>query len=210
MPGLLLLLWLVHASVAVGWEDSASPRFVRGDMPLVPVLAVSGGEVFLEVLVTADGRVAAVDVLRTTPPFTEALVDAVRRWQFTRAAAPQTGSSRVFVAGIFAPPVVQGPTLGQPPHDLGAPHEDVASPAFWTRAAYPANATGAGAVLIETLIGDATTPIDARVLVSAPGFDEAALHAAKSWSFRPARREGQVVATHVYIVFGFRPPITGF
>jgi TonB family protein len=176
-------------------------------MPRVPVLAVSGGEVFLEVLVTADGRVAAVDVLRTTPPFTEALVDAVRRWQFTRAVAPQTGSSRVFVAGIFAPPVLQGPTLGEPPHDFGAPHEDVPSPIFWTRAAYPPNATGAGAVLIETIIGDSAHPIDTRVVLSAPGFDEAALDTARSWSFRPARRDGQVVATHAYIVFGFRPPV---
>jgi TonB family protein len=208
--GLLLALCLVPALHAGEREDFASPRFVRGDLPLVPVLAVSGGEVFLEVLVTEDGRVDAVDVLRTTPPFTEALVDAVRRWQFTRAAAPQTGSLRVFVAGIFAPPALEGPTLGEPPKDLRAPHEDVAFPVFWTRAGYPPHAMGAGAVLIETTFGDSPIPIDTRVVVSAPGFDEAALDAARSWAFRPARRDGQVVATHAYIVFGFRPPVRGF
>ena len=210
MRGLLLALCLVPALHAGQREDLASPRFVRGDLPLVPVLAVSGGEVFLEVLVTADGRVDAVDVLRTTPPFTEALVDAVRRWQFTRAAAPQTGSLRVFVAGIFAPPALEGPTLGEPPKDLRAPHEDVAFPVFWTRAGYPPHAMGAGAVLIEGTIGDSPILIDTRVVVSAPGFDEAALDAARSWAFRPARRDGQVVATRAYIVFGFRPPVRGF
>ena len=208
--GLLLALCLVPALHAGEREDFASPRFVRGDLPLVPVLAVSGGEVFLEVLVTEDGRVDAVDVLRTTPPFTEALADAVRRWQFTRAAAPQTGSLRVFVAGIFAPPALEGPTLGEPPKDLRAPHEDVAFPVFWTRAGYPPHAMGAGAVLIETTFGDSPIPIDTRVVVSAPGFDEAALDAARSWAFRPARRDGQVIATHAYIVFGFRPPVRGF
>ena len=66
MRGLLLALCLVPALHAGEREDFASPRFVRGDLPLVPVLAVSGGEVFLEVLVTADGHVERVDVLRTT------------------------------------------------------------------------------------------------------------------------------------------------
>jgi TonB family protein len=204
------VLCLAQALVAGKQEDFASPRFVRGEVPLVPVLAVSGGEVFLEVLVTVDGRVEAVDVLRTTPPFTEALVDAVRRWQFTRATGPQTGSSRVSVVGIFAPPALGGPTLGEPPKDLRAPHEDVAFPVLWIPAAYPPHAVGAGAVLIETIIGDSTIPIDSRVVVSAPGFDQAALDAARSWSFRPARRDGQVVATPAYIVFGFRSPVTRF
>jgi hypothetical protein len=95
----------------------ASVIYAGGELPAAPVLAMSGGEVFLEVAVTASGGVASIRTLRTTPGFTEPTIDAVRGWHFTPATDAQVAES-VFVAAMFSPPALNGPTLGRPPADV--------------------------------------------------------------------------------------------
>jgi hypothetical protein len=114
-----------------------------GALPAIPVMAVAGGEVFLEVAVNAEGRVSAVKPFRDTPPFTDTLTAAVKSWSFepaTDAAIPPAGqsidertrrpaASKVLVVGLFRPPALFAATLGEPPKDVGAPAEDVPAPA---------------------------------------------------------------------------------
>ena len=76
-------------------------------------------------------------------------------------------------------------------------------------ALYPPNALGDGTVLVEVTIDATSALTDARVKVSSPPFDAAALSAARSWSFRPARRHGNAVTTRAYLLFGFREPVIG-
>jgi TonB family protein len=66
-----------------------------------------------------------------------------------------------------------------------------------------------GTVLVDVTLDGAGMLADARVRVSSPAFDAAALSAARSWSFRAARRNGTGSPTHAYLVFGFRPPVVG-
>ena len=109
--------------------DPFSPaRYRAGALPAMPVQAVGGGQVFLELTVSDAGTVDVVRPLRTTPPFTEALVDVVRRWQFVPAeetvdgtSPPQRVPSQVLVAtsaGAVVVEVRSGPATlsGIPAH----------------------------------------------------------------------------------------------
>ena len=50
--------------------------------------------------------------------------------------------------------------------------------------------------------------VEAASIVGAPsGFDDAALTAARSWTFRAPRFEGKDVAGVAYLIFGFRMPV---
>jgi TonB family protein len=214
-----MLVAALDPAAGVATSPGFTPaRYVGGSLPAPPALTVSGGEVFLEVLVAEDGRVDSVRTLRTTPPFTDAVITAVRGWRFIPAAepvAPSTGQTEgatrsvagpVFVAAMFVPPALNGPTLGQPPQDVASPSGETPTPMVATPATYPPNAAGDGVVLVEVTI-DASGSTDAHVIVSSPAFDEAASAAARSWSFSGARRDGNGVPAHAYLLFSFRSPV---
>jgi TonB family protein len=201
---------MLHAPLAAGADASGvAPRYVSGEVPAAPVQVVAGGEVFLEVIVANDGHVDSIRTLRTTPPFTDAVIAAVRGWQFTAGNAGRSGASPVLVAAMFTPPTLDGPTLGQPPHDVATPTDGTPLVSSATPARYPPRAVGTGTVLVEVTIDGAGTPADARVVVSSPGFDAAAVAAAKSWSFADAPGNGNAATTRAYLLFGFQQPVIG-
>ena len=186
-----------------------SARYKGGSMPVVPPLTVSGGEVWLEALVAADGGVTSVEVLRTTPPLTDAMVAAIHGWHFEPAATGSTAvASHVLVAGLLTPPALNGPTLGAPPQSVGSASDDTPRPTVTTPPTYPLRALGNGIVLVEVTVRDAGPPADAHIVLASPPFDGAALAAARSWKFEPARRNGRVVTTRAYLLFVFRQPVT--
>ncbi len=63
-------------------------------------------------------------------------------------------------------------------------------------------------VLVEVRVDAGGGVADAKVIRSAPPFDEPARDAARRWTFRPTRVHGASVARLAYIVFAFRQPIT--
>jgi len=182
--------------------------YVSGELPAAPPLAVSGGEVFLEVAVAASGAVASVRTLRTTPGFTEPTIDAVRGWRFAPATGAQVAEP-VLVAAMFSPPALNGPTLGQPAADVLAASDEIPYPTYAAPAAYPPRAMGDGAVLVDVTVDADGTVTDTEIKSSSPAFDIAAMAAAHAWSFRPARRNGQPVTAHACILFVFRQPVVG-
>jgi TonB family protein len=220
LMGIAAMVVLAGSAIVAAQAGFVAAWYVSGELPAAPAMAVSGGEVFLEVLVAPDGHVDSIRTLRTTPPFTDVVIAAVRGWWFepaTDAAAPSAAptaslinpvAAPVFVAAIFAPPDLNGPTLGQPPKDVLSASDDAPMPAAAIPAAYPPLAVGGGAVLVEVMINGTGVVTGARVKASSPAFDAAALAAARAWSFRPARRHGNAVTTHAYLMFVFRQPIT--
>lgn len=213
-----------------GADDPAAPRvqvtpaaLQRGGVPIIPVMAVSGGEVALEVDVTRDGAVSAVKPLRATPPFTDAVAQAVRGWTFSPAedaVRPAPGqpidektrrpmASKVLVLALYRPPAVYEGTLGEPPKNVGTPSEGVAIPTSpATMPGYPPNALFNGVVLIELGVTAEGGVRGAKVLRSAPPFDQLALEATTSLGFRPPRVHGRSAAANVYVAVAFRQPIT--
>jgi len=182
--------------------------YVSGELPAAPPLAVSGGEVFLEVAVAASGGVASVRTLRTTPGFTEPTIDAVRGWRFAPATGAQVAEP-VLVAAMFSPPALNGPTLGQPAADMLAASDEIPYPTYVAPAAYPPRAMGDGAVLVDVTVDADGTVTDTKIKSSSPAFDIAAMAAANAWSFRPAMRNGQPATAHASILFVFRQPVVG-
>lgn len=218
------LVFTFVAATLNAQETWTPPRLEAGGSPGAPVMAVSGGEVFLEVAVSETGTVSHVDVLRTTPPFTDVVLDAVRSWIFipaerTEERTPgtppstitelvtETVPSRVFVAAIFRPPSLYTPTLGVPPTDVAAPTEEVAAPITSVTPSFPPQALHGGTVLTEVTVGVDGSVTNAEVVQSAAGFDEVAVSAARQWSFRPALVNGRFEETYAYVAFTFRPPL---
>lgn len=218
------------SDVAGAADDPASARvFVAparlqgGAMPDLPLLAVAGGEVLLEVDVTREGGVGDIHAFRVTPPFTEALVAAVKGWRFQPAedaATPPPGGtiddttrrkvdSKVLVVGLFRPPSIYQGTLGEPPANAGAPSDGVAVPrGALTMPGYPPQALFNGVVLLELAAKADGAVGAAKVVRGAAPFDALALEAVRGLSFRPPRVHGRNAPTNVYVAVGFRQPIT--
>ena len=230
LSGNLGALLLLGASVAAQRAAAPAPGpyepavLVAGQPPALPAISVSGaGEVALEVAVDASGVPTSLDVLTATPPFTQLVVEAVRRWRFDAASEPdptadppaQPGSpqprrplpSRVLVLAVVNAPVTLGPTLNEPPTRVKAASAEVP----WPRAPLDAPPNSPVTAVSETVLVearvDSTGRISrARIVQSAPPYDAPALDLVRTWTFRPARRGNTTVPSVVYVVFGFPLP----
>ena len=216
---LLLLSWAASAQTQ-GSERVEPARWRQGGVPEVAALAVSGGQVFLEVVVSPAGRVRLVTPLRTTQGFTDGIVAAVKAWTFqaaTRITDPPEGlrvpkiepiESRVLVAAIIRPPVLVGPTIGAVPADVAKASSETVYPISVKTPGFPPQAIAAGTVLVDATVDGNGRVIDATVLRSSPPFDGPALDATRGWSFSPASIGGTPVTTHAYLIYVFAQPIT--
>lgn len=225
----LALAWLA-ASQLSGQATRPVPRapyepavLVAGQPPSLPAVGVSGaGEVALELSLDAGGSVTTVDVLRSTPPFTALMTEAVRAWRFEPAneedrdapvPAPPAAQprrklpSKVLVVAVINPPVTLGPTFNEPPITVKAASPEIPWPAVLSAPANSPVTAISATVLLEARIAASGRIERARVLRSSPPYDAASLETLRSWSFRPARRGSAAAPSSVYVVFGFPLPI---
>ncbi|MDE3153762.1 MAG: TonB family protein [Acidobacteriota bacterium] len=94
-------------------------------------------------------------------------------------------------AGATAPPVVN-----EPARRAGGPLPPQSSQAVgWEQA-------------MADLAVDASGGVSqVRMIESTPGFDDRFLGALKQWTFKPATRQGKPVASDVFVVAIYRPPV---
>lgn len=195
-------------------SDFRPARLQSGSVPPQAPESVGGGQVLLEVKVSASGAVSSVATLRDTPPFTSRVLETVQGWSYQpaeeadEAAQWNSVESRVLVAAVFRAPVLQGPAPGTPPRDVGPPSEQIPFPTNIVEPPYPPRALSDQVVLVEVEIGEDGNVAGSRVVRSAAGFDSVALEAARKWSFRPARPGGNPRRAFAYLLFGFRQPVT--
>jgi TonB family protein len=199
-------------------------RYRGGAAPQIPVMAVAGADVAVEATVSREGRVSSVARIRHSSPFTESVTAALNTWRFEPAIDAQAASSagegepqitktpvesRVLVIGLFRPPALFAGTIGTPPADVGRASDQVPFPiAPPMLPAMPPQVLADGVVLVELAIGPDGAITRATVVQSAPGFDQAALDAARAIRFRGARVRGQASPALAYVVAAFRQPIT--
>jgi TonB family protein len=197
---------LASAAPALAQADIEPARFIDGSIPPMPALAVSGGDVVLSVAVSSTGAVGAIDVLRTTPPFTDIVVQAVRTWRFSPALDPKRKpmDTRVLVDAVIRAPALYGPTLGTAPKDISTADTRVPFPAQTSTPVYPINARNTGTVLVETRVDAAGHVVGVTAVRSSPPFDTPALDAARAWTFRPAQGADAPPSTYAYLLFVFR------
>lgn len=193
-------------------------RFAGGAPPGLSPQAVGGGQAIVELTVGPEGTIDKVRTVRSTPPFTQMLLDTLVGWRFTPATETPIGKggtpeptrdvpSKVIVAAVYRAPTLQGPTQGELPTELGAPSADVAFPVSIREPEFPPRARDGGVVMIEARLNASGAVTVARVISSAPPFDEPALAAARQWRFRPPRIGGST-ESYAYLIFGFPQPIT--
>jgi len=177
----------------------------------MPPLATGGGDVMLSVAVSSAGAVGAIDVLRSTPPFTDTVVGAVRTWKFSPALDPgrKPMDTRVLVDAVIGAPSLNVPTVGTPPKDVSPADTRVPFPAATSAPVYPVNARSEGTVLVETRVDPSGQVVGVTAVRSAPPFDTAAMDAARAWKFRPAEGPAAPPSTYAYLLFVFRQPIVG-
>lgn len=205
------VILLASAAPALAQADVEPARFMNGALPRMPPLAASGGDVMLSVAVSSAGAVSHVDVLRSTPPFTDAVVEAVLSWRFSPALDParKPMDTRVLVDVVIGAPSLNAPTVGTPPKDVSTVDTRVPFPSQTSAAAYPVNARSEGSVLVETRVDPAGHVVGVTAVRSAPPFDTAAMDAARAWTFRPAQGAAAPPSTLAYLLFVFRQPVLG-
>ena len=198
MLNALILAALLAPGGAVASTSVVAPR--------LPVTTTAGGQVLLHVKLDAAGTPELISGILETPPFAEALREAVREWQLPWASA-EAGPD-ILVAAVFRSPVLlELSNLPAPPSAAIAPPV-LPFPVEWARPAYPPAGTGDAVVIVELRVGETGGIRGATVVRSVPGFDAAAVDTAWQWRFRPAVRDGRPVPAIAYLVFGFRAPVT--
>ncbi|HKO50685.1 MAG TPA: TonB family protein [Polyangiaceae bacterium] len=80
--------------------------------------------------------------------------------------------------------------------------------AISTPLAYPETASGAATLLLELTVDRSGRVVDARVVEGDPEFQAAALSAAQTWRFEPARRRGEAIAARIRYSVQFTPQLT--
>ena len=201
----------------LGATEFEPARFQSGALVIQSPMTVGGGEVLLELDVDASGSVAKMTTLRSTPPFTDLLREAVRSWRFSPAREiPEESKewvpadSKVLVAGVFRPPTTyDAPARGESPENVAPPSEALPFPTTLAAPPYPPTASWhvGQTVLVEVEVGDDGKVTKSKVIRSGAGLEEVSKDAAARWQFRPARRAGKAVPSVAYVVFGFREPV---
>ena len=195
-------------------QSSYEPAtFVGGGVPSLPPLAIGGGEVLVALTIAASGAVDDAAVIPSTPPFTDAVVDAALGWRFAPAVDADTEGnvgpveSKILVAALFRPPTVYGgPARGGGTQETGVAPPEVPYISTLTQAAFPSGALFDAVVLLELQIADDGAVTAAMVASSGGIFDQFALDAVRTWRFQPASRNGTPVPATVVALVGFRQP----
>lgn len=203
--GMALLMPLLIALIAAAFEPA---RLERGTVGSIPYGAAAAGVVSVDVGLDEKGRVTEVKTIQDLQPFTDVVRQSVQGWTFQPARENgRAVPTRVLAAGLFRPAMLLFPapdSLASPPPDSEAA---VPIPKSVAVPPYPPNAVGSISALVEVTVTEQGAVSAARLIGEAPGFEDASLSAARSWTFRPASRRGSPVEAQAYLIFMFRQPL---
>lgn len=217
LAGLLIVVSLMAGAWVRGQTPSgkyhAAGLAQAGDIGF-PVNAKTPGFVTLDVSVDANGGLQNIAVVRDLPPFTDAVIGAVKTWQFTPALLDGQGvpgTVRVDVAfnpynpgGVGLPGLSLTPAAGTATGDF--------QPVGLTKASYakyPPNTVVSGSVVLQVHVGRGGE-VHGVIAVRGKGvLIGAATAAVKSWGFSPAMYKGKAVPADVVAAFVFAPPEMG-
>ncbi len=171
---------------SAGSEGVPVPRRVRTVQPEYPPAALSAGQrgiVILEVTIDTGGKVSAVRVVRSVPPFDDAAIAAVRKWEYEPVTvAGRPTAVRLTVPVTFSlrlPDVERQP--GIPELRAGA-----APP-------YPSGVKGKGEAMVSITITPSGDVLEVKPISGEQSLTDALQKAAQSWRF--AGIDGEETAT---------------
>ncbi len=196
------------AMVTTASQRFEPARATSVSVQAIPYRTAAAAIVGVELTVDARGRVADIRSLVDVEPFTDVLRNSVRSWSFDAARGRgQRAESHVLVAGVFRPAMLMFPRPEVPKSVDAQPSDDTPFSTSVEVPNYPPNAIGSEYVLVEVEVGESGSVTSTKTMGQTTGFDDAALQAARAWTFRPARRDGRAVSAFVYLVFAFRQPV---
>ncbi len=205
---MLDLVVVVALNVVLAAADFTPARLKSGEAPAPPPNTVGWAWDVAHVSVDAGGRPGSWHGLYATSGWAgfvwKAVVDT---WSFEPAKdGEQPVDSQVLVAACYRPAALSTGPDSRPPSVSARPN--VPTPVTMVPPAYPPTALGDGVVMVELRVDATGRTTGERIVQSAGAFDRAALDAARRWQFRSAERAGVAVPAFVYVVFGFRQPVT--
>jgi TonB family protein len=179
-----------------------------------PMNTRTPGFVTLDVRLDSGGAVQNVSVVRDVPPLTSVAQSAVKNWQFTPATADGNG-----VPGTVRVTVAFNPYN---PGGVGLPGESLQSPAGEAGgnyqpaglqqanyANYPQNTVTSGTVVLRVHVGKAGKVGNVSAVQGSGALSDAAIAAAKTWVFAPARYQGKAIESEAVVAFVFASPQAG-
>ena len=184
------------------------PRRLSGDVPNPPVKSIGWVEAVVDLELDASGAITNATGLRATPGGLDFVLPALKSWKFRPANdGKDSVGSHVLVAAMMRPAQLFDPAGGSPAADLAKPNDGAPYPKNTSRPAYPIKAVGNRSVLVEVIIRDDGRVERATVVGPTSGFDNAALTAARAWTFRAPNFKDKPVGGVAYLIFGFRMPV---
>jgi TonB family protein len=222
----------IHYAIAllrergIAWQTvSASPQIAQnipqadqGYSPPVPISLVStpypaqalfGGEVVLEVLVDASGKLTELTVVSGQSPFLGPVLDAVRTWSFEPARL-NGNATEGRLSVVFQFPQSYVPPLTSQERAFPAPSPDssdrAAMPTYTREPNYPPHSVVDGSVAIYATVDPQGQVASTRVLRDVDSLTDSTLAALRLWRFAPARQDGVNAESAAVVVVTFRRP----
>jgi len=174
-----------------------------------PPQALFGGNVFLDALVDADGKLSDVRVVNGDDPFLAVALEAVRTWSFSPARADgRVVEGRIGI--VFHFPQSYIPAIVAREHTYTEPLADAAErgalPVYTIEPVYPINSIAEGSVILDGLVdaqGQLKSTTVVRDIDSLTGPTEAGV---AQWKFVPGKQAGAKTDSAVVVVVTYRRP----
>jgi hypothetical protein len=178
-----------------------------------PPQALFGGEVVLDALIDADGKLADVAVVQGAAPFLQPVLDAVHTWSFLPARldghAVEARLGIVFqFPQSFLPPLTTQDRKYEEPSGDSADHS--ALPVSTVEPNYPPASIAEGSVILYDLVDKDGEITSTDVLRDLPSLTDPTVAASHEWHFVPAELSGRETSSGVVIVVTFRRPALAF
>lgn len=208
MRAIGLSIILVSLTGMVSESSWSPPKLVKSTIPS-PFAAADGEYALFDVRISREGLVVAVTELGTGASFADRMRSHILSWRFEPATSDRTDRipSSVLVAVVSRAPKLAG-AIGPWPKtpERVETSEQIPFPKRILVPPFPPHATREGIVLLEVEIDDDGRVADGKVVHSSNGYDGVCLDTVEEWEIRPARHQGDEVATQAYILCNFRPP----
>jgi hypothetical protein len=174
-----------------------------------PPQALFGSEVVLDALIDTEGRIADLNVVHGTAPFSQPVLDAVHTWTFSPAQADgQVVQARMGIVVQFPQSFL--PKLASREHKYGPPAEDsvdhAALPVSTVEPDYPVNTVAEESIILYNFVNQQGKVTSTQVLRDVEPFTATTLAALKKWQFVPGKEDGANTDSAVVVVATFRHP----
>jgi TonB family protein len=188
-------------------KNSSAPEPLSLVAAPFPPQSLTGGEVVLDALVTATGKLADIKVVKGDSPFREKSLSALRTWTFL----PARSEGHVVEARIgitFQFPQTYLPVSAKRTHDykelLANSSDRGALPVSTVEPDSLANSSADGSVILFDLVDREGQVTSTQELYGSDSLTPAAEAAARQWRFAPGKNAGKETDSAAVVVVMFR------